>query len=264
MQEDIRLEAAKYYDLNPSPPDDVSFYLRRVPSPNARVLELGCGTGRVTLLLSRGCGFIRGIDRSQAMLSVCREKIEQLQIPASKVRVERGDITNLDLEETFDWIIAPFRVFQNLETDEQVNGLFNTVRRHLAPGGTCILNVFMPYKDREGLIEDWVSLEENLSWEVDYEDGRVTCHDRRPQMDPESLVLYPELIYRRYRGDVLMDEAVLKIAMRCYYPDEFESLVKAHGFQILNRWGGYAGEVYGEGPELILEFKQRSQNLLDR
>ena len=51
-------------------------------------------------------------------------------------------------------------------------------------------------------------------------EGELTLHDRRPRMDRERLVLYPELIYRRYRDDVLVDEAVLKIAMRCYYPEE--------------------------------------------
>ena len=73
-------------------------------------------------------------------------------------------------------------------------------------------------------------------------------------MDPERMVLYPELIYRSYRGNDLVEEAVLKIVMRCYYPEEFEELILKHGFKILNRWGGYSGEPYGEGSELVLEF----------
>ena len=42
--------------------------------------------------------------------------------------------------------------------------------------------------------------------------------------------------------------------MRCYYPDEFEALIVDHGFEIVGRWGGYQGEPYGEGPELVLQF----------
>ena len=42
-----------------------------------------------------------------------------------------------------------------------------------------------------------------------------------------------------------MDETVLKVAMRCYYPEEFVQLVVGHGFRVLKRWGGYAGELYG-------------------
>jgi hypothetical protein len=42
--------------------------------------------------------------------------------------------------------------------------------------------------------------------------------------------------------------------MRCYYPEQLLSLIADQGFLIVNRWGGYAGEPYGEGPELIVEF----------
>ena len=59
---DIRAEAAKYYDLWPPSYDDVQFYERLTPSPNASVLELGCGTGRVLILLARACAHIRGFS----------------------------------------------------------------------------------------------------------------------------------------------------------------------------------------------------------
>ena len=40
--------------------------------------------------------------------------------------------------------------------------------------------------------------------------------------------------------------------MRCYYPTEFVDLLKAAGFHVMERWGGYSGEVYGEGGELVV------------
>ena len=55
-------------------------------------------------------------------------------------------------------------------------------------------------------------------------------------------------------GDVLQDELVWPIAMRCYYPDQLLQLLEAVGFQGTGRWGGYEGEPYGEGPELVVEF----------
>ncbi len=255
MPVDIRAAPAKYYDANPHAPRDLALYQGLIPSPDAHVLELGCGTGRILVPLSASCGYVHGIDASEAMLAVCRSKLDAAAIPPTKARVEVGDITNFDLDRTFHLIIAPYRVFQNLETDAEVDGLFRCVGTHLAPGGTCILNVFHPYKDTSSLRRTWCTDAETLAWEAVVEDGRVTCHDRRPRMDPEKLILYPELIYRRYHGDALVDEAVLNIAMRCYYPEEFEQLIVGHGFRVLNRWGGYAGEAYGEGSELVLQFR---------
>ncbi|MFN8385893.1 MAG: class I SAM-dependent methyltransferase, partial [Anaerolineales bacterium] len=71
MKIDIRTEAAKYYDSNPDFLNDTPFYQKLIPSPNSSVLELGCGTGRVTLALVTYCQYIQGIDISPAMISIC-------------------------------------------------------------------------------------------------------------------------------------------------------------------------------------------------
>ena len=255
MSIDIRTDAARYYDLNPDFPKDILFYKDQIPSINAKILELGCGTGRVTIPISQECEKVHGIDLSEAMVAICREKLTNKGIPKSKITVEVGDITNFNLDLKFDLIIAPFRVFQNLETDQQVKGLFECIRKHLAPQGNCILNVFKPNRDRDRLQREWCTEIEELNWEVIFEDEKIACYDRRPRMDKEKLILYPELIYRKYKNNVLTDETVLKIAMRCYYPDEFEELIKSYRFRIIEKWGGYNGEKYGQGLELVVKFK---------
>lgn len=254
MRTDIGENAAHYYDLSPENPDDVPFYQQRIPSPQARILELGCGTGRVLVPLAEKCSHILGVDVSEAMLALCRRKLAERGLLSSSAEVRKGDITDIELGEEFDLIIAPFRVFQTLETDREVSGYFTTVRDHLSPGGTAILTVFRPSLDADRMRREWVTDHERFRWEVPFEGGRVTLHDRRARMDREKLVLYPELVYRRYEEDKLVDEAVLEISMRCYYPEELLSLIADQGFLIVNRWGGYAGEPYGEGSELIVEF----------
>jgi len=258
MAIDIRADAARYYDLNPVTLDDVQFYRDRIPSPEASILELGCGTGRVLIPLAAACGYIHGVDVSEAMVSICQEKLAKQSIPPERACVQVGDITDIGLGRTFDLVIAPYRVFQNLETGSETDGFFRTVRKHLAPGGTCVLNVFRPNRDPEALSWEWTKQEEYPCWETAIEGGRVTCHGRNARMDREKMVLYPELIYRTYRGSDLVDEAVLKIVMRCYYAEEFGAIILKQGFEIVNCWGGYSGEPYGEGPELVVEFRNPS------
>ena len=107
MKVDIRTEAAKYYDCSPNVPDDIPFYINHIPSQRATVLALGCGTGRVTLALAQHCRYIHSIDLSESMISICQGKLIKANIPLSKAKVEVGDITDFDLEQTFDLIIAP-------------------------------------------------------------------------------------------------------------------------------------------------------------
>jgi SAM-dependent methyltransferase len=257
MTGDPRAEVARFYDLDREPLKDVPFYASCITNENARILELGCGTGRVTLPLSDFCRFIHGIELSEAMLSICRAKLREAAISPGKVLVDHGDITHFDLGKTFDLIIAPYRVLQNLETDDHVAGLFRCIGAHLSRRGTCILNVFNPrYPDRETLVRAWSKTDEVLDWEVATGTQVVTCHHRKGKVDQENLVLYPELIYRVRSGGDLVEQVVFNLVMRCYFPEEFESLIKDHGFEIVGRWGGYGDEAYGAGPELVIQFRK--------
>lgn len=257
MRLDLRAATARYYDqqdlsyIN----HDVAFYRARLPGREARVLELGCGTGRVLVPLAADCAHIHGIDLSEAMLAVCHEKVDTAGLPAARVRLTQGDITQLDLGERFDLITAPFRVFQNLARDAQVDGFFETVRRHLAPSGRAILNAFNPLAGPDEMRARWLAQPGEVQrWETPCGAGRLALFERIAGVHPERLIVYPVLIYRYFEAEALVDEAVLEIAMRAYYPDEFTRLIEAHGFRVFARWGGYAGEAYGQGPELVVEF----------
>lgn len=253
---DMRAAAARFYDLQPSPFDgqDIPFYMARLPGPAARVLELGCGTGRVLLPLAARGAQMHGVDLSEAMIAICREKLAAQQIPTTRASVEVGDICRLDLGRRFDLILAPFRVMQNLETDAQVDGLFATVRRHLAPAGACILNAFRPLADEETLRRRWAERQrETVDYERPWGAGRLVAYESIRRVHPTQLIMYPRLTYRYYEGDALKDEASMDIVMRGYYPAEFVELMERHGFRIAQRWGGYAGEIYGEGSELVVQ-----------
>jgi hypothetical protein len=63
------------------------------------------------------------------------------------------------------------------------------------------------------------------------------------------------LVYQYYRDGNLVEEAELEIAMRIHYPEQLERLVLDHGFEIVEKWGGYNNEAYGEGPEQVIQFR---------
>ncbi|MEQ1875273.1 MAG: class I SAM-dependent methyltransferase [Bdellovibrionia bacterium] len=254
MNFDPRKGNSRYYDLDEDPLGDVPFYLNLV-SGSVRVLEMGCGTGRVLAPLSKKCSEIIGVDSSKEMVERCREKIAVGGLKNASAQI--GDITKLALSKKFDLVVAPYRVLQALESKTEIDGLFETIRSHLRPTGSCVLNVFNPNRPREELIATWQKPGEIPAWEKTLDDGSVVIHtEKYHRMDKVNLVLYPELIYRTYYGGVLKHEFVQKIKMKCYYPDEFRSLVTSHGFEIVGEWGGYDGQKYGEGPELVLQFKK--------
>ena len=147
-------------------------------------------------------------------------------------------------------------MFQALETDAQVDGLLRCVRQHMAVGGSCVITMYKPRFEPDVLRERWPTEEETKDWEAVIDGERIVASDRRRRMDRDRLVLYPELVFRRYRGDVQVDEVVMPITMRCWYPEQVFRLLESRGFQVVNTWGGYAGEAFGEGQELIVQFRE--------
>jgi ubiquinone/menaquinone biosynthesis C-methylase UbiE len=140
---DLHAESAKFYDLAPNTPNDIPFYIDRVPSADSRVLELGCGTGRVAIPLAAHCAAILGLDHSEAMVRIARTKVMEAGLQ-DRVRFVVGDISLFELGDHFDYIIAPFRVLQNLESDAEVVGLLRCIRAHLAPGGRPVCQGGIP------------------------------------------------------------------------------------------------------------------------
>lgn len=168
-----------------------------------------------------------------------------------------GDITHFELRRRFDLIIAPFRVLQNLETESDVHGLMGCIRDHLEESGSAILNAFPPNRPPDEMRRAWCEPGERQDGEKPLADGtRLVWTHRRVRLNPDPLIVYPELIYRRLSATgELLEESVLPIAMRCWYPTDLERLVVDHGFRVVERWGGHEGEAWGSGPELVIQFE---------
>jgi SAM-dependent methyltransferase len=253
---DSRAQGARFYDLQDFP-DDVPFFRSLIPAPGATVLELGSGTGRVSLALADACAHVHGVELSAAMLALANQKRAALDAALrERVAFSRGDISGFELGRRFDLILAPFRVFQALELDEQVAGCLASIHRHIGPEGACVLTMFRPRYSPDELRSRWIA-PESIDWEREVDGERIVAGDRRPRLDGDRLVLYPELFFRRYRDGELLEEVVMPIVMRCWYPEQLTRLLEEHGFEITGTWGGYHGEAFGEGQELIVRFRAR-------
>jgi ubiquinone/menaquinone biosynthesis C-methylase UbiE len=127
--------------------DDIPFYVEEALAAGGPVLELGCGTGRVTIPIAAAGVDITGIESSAAMLEVARHKTEALP-EDSRPRLVEGDMRDLSLGgQQFHLIIIPFRGFLALMTVEDQMSALSSISSHLAPGGRLIFDVFVPDLD---------------------------------------------------------------------------------------------------------------------
>jgi SAM-dependent methyltransferase len=250
--ENLYLNTAKLYDADNRAVflADIPFYLERAKKLGGKVLELACGTGRITIPLAKEGINIWGLDYSNSMLDVLKDKTSKLSEKSQhKILGILGDMTDFSLSEQFKLIFIPFRSFQSLETDKQALQCLSCVRNHLEDDGQFIINVFKPIKE---IGEWWINLDEHLDFESTIEGGeRVTRHSIKKAYDIDKRLLYTDFIYRLYKHDGSVEEYHDSIRLRYFYGDDLRELIKNSGFEINEEYGWYDGTPINEGMEFI-------------
>lgn len=134
--------AGVYDDVYPSTPDldDVGHLLRGLSGKdNARVLEVGVGTGRVALRLADQGFRVHGIDTSAQMLAQLAAKD-----PENRVARTQGDVTSLEAHDAFDVVLAPFNVLCcAMAVDEQI-AMMHAISRLTTRDGHVVIETFDP------------------------------------------------------------------------------------------------------------------------
>lgn len=114
---------------------DVRFWERFALQQGGRVLELGAGTGRVTVPLARAGVPIVGVDRSANMLAYGRRRLRRLRTTHA-ARLVRGDIRALPFgDASFGVVLAPYGILQSLLSDRDLAATLRAAARVLRPGG---------------------------------------------------------------------------------------------------------------------------------
>jgi SAM-dependent methyltransferase len=120
---------------------DVPFWRTVALQTRGPLLELGCGTGRISLPLARAGASVVGIDRSEPMLAraarrLAAQRKRQGNRKKSPLRLVRGDIRFLPFDiGSFNTVLAPYGILQSLVRDKDLNATLRSVADVLAPGG---------------------------------------------------------------------------------------------------------------------------------
>ncbi len=200
--------------------DDVAYY-RAVAC--GRVLEYGCGTGRITLPLAAAGHDVTAVDPSSPMLARLAERLAETSLP---VRHVLGDATTLSLGERFDTVLFPFNGLAHVHDAAGLAAFFARVHDHLAPGGRFAFDLWIPEpRLLDGAVLESGRFDDPLTGEP------VTLreefsYDALAQVLTTRITLTPVLDPTAKRGWML--------AQRQFFPEETRALLAAHGFDV--RW----------------------------
>jgi len=245
---------ADYYDSSPmvrQRTHDVAFYLNAVGKYGHPALELGCGTGRMTMAIAEAGYRIVGLDLSERMLERAREKRAALRPEArERVHLVQADMTQFDLGEKFRCVVIPFRPFQHLLETEGQRRCLDCARKHLEKDGRLILDVFQTDADR---MHDAKFHQESLLVEYDLPGGRHVAVSERVVAFHRGVQRNDvEMIFRVQHADGRQERLVMAWTLRYFFRYELEHLLARCGFRLEALYGNFdSSPLEDNSPEMI-------------
>lgn len=240
-----------YYDIISSGLDhDVEFYANLAEEVEGKVLELGCGTGRVTIPIARRGIEIVGLDSNSFMLEKGTRKGKMARIGDHMQFIE-GDMREFHFRGTFSLIIIPYRSFLHLLTVQEQMDTLRNIYRHLPSGGIFALNVFVP-KINHLYEEDDKSSTRGI-YDIPGSEDRLavwdfTRFDHYMQIG-EIIRQYERL---NVKGEVIQ-RIISPLHIRYVFPFELHHLLKLSGFSVVHKYGDFYKTPFGpESQELII------------
>ncbi|MEE9378515.1 MAG: class I SAM-dependent methyltransferase [Candidatus Lokiarchaeia archaeon] len=229
--EDYFYISGKHYDTiarSRKKHNRVPFFVKQAKQHGDPVLELACGTGRISIPIAEQGMLVTGLDFSDIMLDHAIRKSKENNVSIEWVK---GDMTNFNLKKKFSTIIMTGAAMNWILDNKSIENCLICVRKHLRKNGRFIFDVFNPNLDilqRDGS-------EIYPMYEYPNPDGEGTVIvSGSNTYDKVSQINFFKSYYK-----IENKEIVKNLKLRMFYPQELDALLYYNGFSIEKKYGSF-------------------------
>lgn len=210
---------------------DLSFWTRQARKYGGPVLDLACGTGRVALHLARAGYHVTAIEGAEALL---REAVRKSMRSRLSVEWVNKDNRGFNLGARFPVVIFPLNAIASLKDACDLEACFACVKRHLTPRGKFIIDSFNPRL--EILTRDSEERFPHGHYPAPNGLGVVEVTESN-SYDSSRQINHLRLYHKMPRDG---GEFIEELAIRIFFPQELNSLLKYNGFTVDATFGDYS------------------------
>ena len=243
---------ADLYDSYVTVNTDIPFFIGEASQFDDEILELMCGTGRVSIPLLESGNLLCCVDYSEKMLEVFRNKIKGKDFPVNIIRM---DVTALDLNRKFGLIILPFHSLSEiLSTDLQFKAL-ERISEHLKPDGVFICTLQNPVtrlKAADGITRKLgeFKLDENKKLAVSSSNN----------FNPDTGIVSGFQYYEIYDASgTLTEKRTLEINFKPVSDSVFRQFINHLGLELSGIYGDYSKNEFVEQTSDFMIYKLRKK-----
>lgn len=220
--------------------DDGRFFLDLAEACGPRILDLGCGTGRLAIPLCRSGKQVTGLDAMPTMIDHARRKAAGLPI-----RWIDGDFRDFDLGEAYDLAISCAHAFQGLLTEDDQQRLLACTARHVVPGG------MLAFDTRNPSPQHLEAPSGESHWQSFVDPAGETVHSSGTQHYDTATGLMRYDIFRTIRRTGERQTAHITIKFTSL--ERLRVLLSAAGFSIEQAYGTHRRDPWTpEAPEIVI------------
>lgn len=239
---------APFYDAEHAQfTEDLDMYQNYAEMSIGRILELGCGSGRVLLPLAQAGYELTGVDTSAAMLQLARQRLQEAHV-ISRCTLVQQDMTRLNLEQKYRLAFIALGSFAHITHRSAQKEVLAGVRAHLSTGATFIVDI--SNGDARYMEELSGQVLHQGTWHQD--DGSVLTHFVSPANATDKHLLELTHFYDLHQQGGPVQRTTITTYLYLFERAEIELLLEQAGFVIKDVYGDYDFSPYRlESPRMI-------------
>jgi ubiquinone/menaquinone biosynthesis C-methylase UbiE len=222
---------ADLYDSYVTTQYDIPFFLKEAEDTQGSILELMCGTGRVSIHLLKNGINLTCIDYSEDMLKVFRSKIKGKNYNVNLIKM---DVSELSLKNKFGLIFIPFHSFSEILSEEKQKQALNRISQHLDNKGKFICTLHNPdirIKSADGILK--------LLGKFPIEKENLLVYYLNKYNSSKKIITGFQLYEIYDSNNNLKEKRILEINFKIIDKNAFEKMIEETGFRILKIYGDY-------------------------